>query len=116
MNGGGSPFFKEKGNYQATHAINTAFKRLLNLSTPSEPFEAATKDYVDDVKKLVDNVSAVNKIYVDQKPNIIAVNARVSYILENGKYQFAFAGSAVDHDDDRSGFVVPHRGLIKKSK
>ena len=35
--GGGSPFFKENGNYQATHAINMAFK-LLNLSTPSEPF------------------------------------------------------------------------------
>ena len=47
MNGGGSPFFKENGNYQASHAINMAFKNLLNLSTPSEPFEAATKEYVD---------------------------------------------------------------------
>ena len=26
MNGGVSPFFKENGNYQATHAINMAFK------------------------------------------------------------------------------------------
>ena len=47
MNGGGSPFFKENGNYQASHAINMAFKKLLNLSTPSEPFEATTKEYVD---------------------------------------------------------------------
>ena len=43
MNGGGSPFFKENGNYQASYAINMGFKKLLNLSTPSEPFEAATK-------------------------------------------------------------------------
>ena len=43
--GGGSPFFKENGNYQTTHAITMAFKKLLNLSEPSEPFEAATKEY-----------------------------------------------------------------------
>ena len=48
MNGGGSPFFKENGNYQATHAINIAFKKLLNLSTPSELYEAATKEYADE--------------------------------------------------------------------
>ena len=136
MNGGDSPFFKENGNYLAAHAINMAFKKLLNLSTTSEPFEAATKDYVDKVVnddgkyvdhknanikkevdeliKLLDNVSTVNKIYVDQKPNIIAVIARFSGVLEQGKYQLAFAGSAADHDDDRSGFVVPHRGFIKK--
>ena len=47
INGGGSPFFKENGNYQAIHAINMAFKKLLNLSTPSELYEAATKEYVD---------------------------------------------------------------------
>ena len=47
MNGGGSPFFKENGNYQVTHAINMAFKKFLNLSNPSEPHEAATKEYVD---------------------------------------------------------------------
>ena len=47
MNGGGSPFFKENGNYQASHTINMAFKKLLNLSTTSEPFEATTKEYVD---------------------------------------------------------------------
>ena len=45
--GGVSSFFKENGNYQATHAINMAFKKLLNLSTPSELYEAATKEYVD---------------------------------------------------------------------
>ena len=54
MNGGGSPFFKEYGNYQALHAINMAFKKLLNLSTPSETFEAATKTYVDNVNNNID--------------------------------------------------------------
>ena len=48
MNGGGSPFFKENGNYQASHAINMGFKKLLNLPTPSDPYEAARKIYVDD--------------------------------------------------------------------
>ena len=38
IDGGGSPFFRENGNYQATHAINMAFQKLLNLSTPSEPY------------------------------------------------------------------------------
>ena len=33
IDGGGSPFFKENGNYQATHSINMAFKKFLNLST-----------------------------------------------------------------------------------
>ena len=44
MNGGGSPFFKENGNYQASHSINMGFKKLLNLQKPIEPFEAATKE------------------------------------------------------------------------
>ena len=118
IGGGGSLFFKENGNYQATHAINMAFKKLLNLSTPSEPYEAATKKYmyVDDVKKLVDNVRTVNKILINQKPNIIVVNARYIGKSIGGKYQFAFAGRAIDYDDDRSVFVVPHEGFIKKVK
>ena len=42
IDGGGSPFFKENGTYHTTHVINMAFKKLLNLSTLSEPYEAAT--------------------------------------------------------------------------
>ena len=57
MNGGGSPFFKENGNYQASQTINMAFKKLLNLSTPSEPFEAATEEYVDKTKSHIIAVS-----------------------------------------------------------
>ena len=34
MNGGGCPFFKENGNYQASLAINMGFKKLLNLLHP----------------------------------------------------------------------------------
>ena len=47
MNGGGSPFFKENCNYQTTLAINMAFKKLLNLPTSSDPYEAVRKNYVD---------------------------------------------------------------------
>ena len=53
MNGEGSPFFRENGNYQASHTTNMAFKKLLNLSTPSEPFEAATKESVDKKKHIL---------------------------------------------------------------
>ena len=88
MNGGGSPFFKESGNYQATHAINMAFKKLLNLSTPSELYEAATKEYTD------------------KRPHIIAVLANYSGPLREGEYQFAFRGSTIDPNGS-SGFLVP---------
>ena len=95
MNGGGSPFFKEKGNYQATHAINMAFKKLLNLSTPSELYEAATKEYVD------------------QRPHIIAVHANCYGPLRKGGYHFAFGGSVIDPAGS-TGFLVPQSARIKK--
>ena len=83
MNGGGSPFFKENGNYQASHTINMAFKKLLNLSTPSEPFEAATKEYVDNVNN-----------NIDKRPHLIAATASYHGDLIKGEYQFTFGGSS----------------------
>ena len=94
MNGGGSPFFKENGNYQATHAINMAFKKLLNFSTPSESYEAATKEYVD------------------QRPHIIAVHANYHGNLRKDEYQFAFGGSVINPNGS-TGFLVPQSGRIK---
>ena len=90
-NVGDSPFFKENGNFQATHAINMAFKKLLNLSTPSEPYEAATKEYVD------------------QKPHIIAIHADYRGPLRKGKYQFIWGESG-----HRSGVLSPHSCRIKQ--
>ena len=87
MNGGGSPFFKENGNYQATHTINMAFKKLLNLSTPSELYEAATKEYVD------------------QRPHFIAVHTHYCGNLIKDKYQFTFGGNIGSKLD--TGFLVP---------
>ena len=98
---GGSPFFKENGNYQATHAINMGFKKLLNLSTPSEPYEAATKEYVDNVKKKHDSSAH----YCDE----------VNYhgLLRSDKYQFAFGGNSIDPYGN-TGFLVPQSGRTKK--
>ena len=96
MNGGGSPFFKENGNYQAMHAINMAFKKL-NLSTPSELYEAATKEYVSNVKR----------------PHIIAVYANYHGHLRAGEHQFAFAGSVINLNGS-TGFLVLQSGRIKK--
>ena len=95
---GGSPLLKENGNYQAMHPINMAFKKLLNLSTPSEPFEAATKDYVDSIKTT--------------HPHIIAVHTHYRSPLCEGEYQFIFGGN-VSHKLD-TGILVPQSGPIKK--
>ena len=50
---------------------------------PSKPFEAATKEYVDDK-------DAGIRGYVDSKPEYIAVNAVAEGLLRKGEYQFAF--------------------------
>ena len=51
--GGGSPFFKENDNFKATHTIDMRFKKLLNLFVPSEPSDAATKKYADNIKSVL---------------------------------------------------------------
>ena len=108
MNGGGSPFFKENGNYQASHAINMAFEKLLNLSTPSEPYEATTKEYVD---------NSITKGIEKETRHIIAATASYHGDLIKGDYQFTFGGSSVKSykkHDYLNGFVVPHSGYIKR--
>ena len=105
MNGGGSPFFKANGNYQASYTINMAFKKLLNLSTPSEPFEAATKEYVDNVVESLNNI-------IDKRPHIIAVHTHYYGNLIKDKYQFTFGESK--SFSEFAGFLIPHSGRIKK--
>ena len=115
FDGGGSPFFKENGNYQATHTINMGFKKLLNLSTPSELYEAATKEYVDDkdagIKKEVDEV----KKAIYERPHIITVHAHYYGPLRKDEYQFAFGGSTID-SDGTTGFLVPQKAYIRNVK
>ena len=53
ISGGGSPFFKENDNFKATHTIDMRFKKLLNLSVPSEPSDAATKKHTDNIKSVL---------------------------------------------------------------
>ena len=101
------PFFKENGNYQALFSINMGFNRLLNLHKPTEPYDAATKDYVDYVKK-----------------QIIAVHANYCGPLEEGDYPFIFGGGNIKNCEVKinkelkgliSGFVMPHPGYIQKT-
>ena len=106
MNGGGIQFFKENGNYQASHAINMAFKQLLNLPTPSEPFEAATKEYVDNVNN-----------NIDKRPHLIVATASYHGDLIKGEYQFTFGGSSKQTYKTHwkyNGFLIPHSGYIKR--
>ena len=72
--GGGSPFFKENGNYQTTHAINMGFKKLLNLHKPTEPYDATTKDYVDYVAETLKESLNTLKESLNKSPHIIVVH------------------------------------------
>ena len=67
--GGSSPFLKENGNYKATHTINMAYNKLINLYKPTEPYDDA-KDYVDYVKSIL-----------NKRPHIISVNTHYYVIL-----------------------------------
>ena len=100
-------FLKENGNYQASTSINMNFNKLLNLQKPTEPYDAATKDYVDYVKK-----------------QIIAVHANYCGSLEEGDYPFIFGGGNIKNCEVKinkelkgliSGFVMPHPGYIQKT-
>ena len=92
MNGGGSPFFKENGNFQASNIINMGFKQLLNLPTPTDPYEAARKIYVDET---VNNFATdvVDKT-MKQRTHLIAATASYHGDLIKGDYQFTFGGSS----------------------
>ena len=112
--GGGSPFFKENGNYQTTHAINMAFKKLLNLSTPSEPFEAATNEYVDYVVETLKESLNIN--IINERPRIIAIHSNYCGLLRKGEYQFVFGGNITKPSGGACGFLMPHSGRIKNIK
>ena len=111
------PFLKENGNYQASTSINMGFNRLLNLQKPTEPYDAATKDYVDYVEKEI-------KEKLEKKTQIIAVHANYCGPLEEGDYPFKFGGNSLENCEIKiskeikgliSGFVMPHPGYIRKT-
>ena len=63
ISGGGSPLFKENDNFKATYTIDMGFK-LLNLSAPSEPSDAATKKYVDNIKSISnESINSLSQLY-----------------------------------------------------
>ena len=114
MNGGGSRFFKENGNYQASHTINMGFKKLLNIPAPSDPYEAARKIYVDET---VTNVATdvVDKT-MKQRTHLIAATASYHGDLIKGDYQFTFGGNSIKasrRHDMFNGFLMPYSGYIK---
>ena len=111
------PFLKENGNYQASTSINMNFNKLLNLQKPTEPYDAATKDYVDYVEKEI-------KEKLEKKKQIIAVHANYCGPLKKGDYPFIFGGGNIKNCEVKinkelkgliSGFVMPHPGYIKKT-
>ena len=112
------PFLKENGKYQASTSINMDFNKLLNLQKPTEPYDAATKDYVDYVEKEI-------KEKLEKRKHLIAVHARYCGPLKKGEYQFKFNGANFENCEETikkyedlkgsiTGFVMPHSGHIKK--
>ena len=75
---------------------NMGFKKLLNLPTPSDLYEAARKIYVDET---VTNVATdvVDKT-MKQRTHLIAATASYHGDLIKGDYQFTFGGSSVKTD------------------
>ena len=101
------PFFKENGNYQASTSINMDFNKLLNLQKPTEPYDAATKDYVDYVEKEI-------KEKLEKRGHLIAVHANYTGHLIPNKFQFSFGGN--EGKNSITGFLIPQSGRIKKIK
>ena len=111
------PFLKENGNYQASTSINMNLNKLLNLQKPTEPYDAATKDYVDYIEKEI-------KEKLEKKKQIITVYANYCGPLEEGDYPFIFGGGNIKNCEVKinkelkgliSGFVMPHPGYIQKT-
>ena len=74
ISGAGSPFFKENDTFKAAHTIDMRFKKLLNLSVPSNPSDAVTKNYVDDVKTIFNE--SINSLSRE-------VNEKIDDVLRN---------------------------------
>ena len=108
------PFLKENGNYQASTSINMNFNKLLNLQKPTEPYDAATKDYVDYVEKEVKEKIQNQFKEINQ---LVSVSASCYEHLKTDDYQFTFGGPILNgklNDLDKyNGFLVPADGLLK---
>ena len=108
------PFLKENGNYQASTSINMNFNKLLNLQKPTEPYDAATKDYVDYIEKEVDE-KIQNKF--KQINQLVSVSASCYENLKTDDYQFTFGGPILNGKlndlDQYNGFLVPADGMLK---
>ena len=107
-------FLKENGNYQASTSINMNFNKLLNLQKPTEPYDAATKDYVDYVEKEVDEKIQNQFKQINQ---LVSVSASCYEHLKTDDYQFTFGGPILNgklNDLDKyNGFLVPADGMLK---
>ena len=108
------PFLKENGNYQASTSINMNFNKLLNLQKPAEPYDAATKDYVDYVGE---------EIKLEKRKHLIAVHASYCGSLRAFDFPFKFSSNIdleICKESNKelkgliNGFVMPHSGRIKK--
>ena len=108
------PFLKENGNYQASTSINMNFNRLLNLHKPTEPYDAATKDYVDYIEKEVDEKIQNQFKEINQ---LVSVSASCYEHLKTDDYPFTFGGPILNgklNDLDKyNGFLVPADGFLK---
>ena len=87
------------------------FNKLLNLQKPTEPYDAATKDYVDYVakEKIQNQFKEINQL--------VSVSASCYEHLKTDDYPFTFGGPILNgklNDLDKyNGFLVPANGMLK---
>ena len=133
-------YVRSDGGTPLTGSLDMRFNKVVNLHKPTEQYDAATKDYVDYIgkeikekleKEIKEKLEKEIKEKLEKREQLISVHARYCGPLIEGDFPFKFGGgnnfenceeiigefhSLFDKDVKSliSGFVMPHKGQIRK--
>ena len=125
------------GSTPVTGSIDMKGNTLTNVSDPVNPQDVVTKQYTDYIKSILHkNIASLTQLYItldriqeenkekfnktqeeiykkiNEKSNLIMVNASYKGRLNFGDYQFSFLGNIINKDKN-IGFLMPYPGRIK---
>ena len=111
---------RENGGFNLVDSyINMNFNNIRNLGNPKDESDAVPRRFVDSEIKEVEEK-------INKRKHLIAVHARYCGPLEEGEYPFKFGGGNSFENCNElignnnifksliSGFVMPHKGQIRK--
>ena len=128
-------YVRSDGETPLRGSLDMRFNKVVNLHKPTEQYDAATKDYVDYVEKEIreklekeikEKLEKEIKEKLEKRKQLISVHARYCGPLKEGDYPFKFGGGnrfenckeliGINNDVKGSitGFIMPHKGKIKK--